>query len=141
MSTANAGSFQMDFKLVSFVENIPIGFTIHFCKEKEKKGRTECWASTFLFFSSSQSLKKSIFHHKFVISQKSWLNFEEHTESVTDMDKLFLIKSVWGGLVFDSSQFSLLYQLPQKNYAHSKLVKSDSKVIISLCWSITWHTL
>jgi len=40
-----------------------------------------------------------------------------------------------GGLVLSSSQISLLPQLPQKTTLNLKVVKLDSKIIISLCWS------
>jgi len=38
-----------------------------------------------------------------------------------------------GGLVLGSSQFSLLPQLPYKMVLDSKVVKIESKIIISLC--------
>ena len=54
------------------------------------------------------------------------------TECVTDLDKLDLVKFDYGGLVLGSSQFSLLAQLSQKIMLDSKVVTSDSKIIISL---------
>ena len=41
-------------------------------------------------------------------------------------------KFAYGGPVLDSSQFLLLPQLPQKMTLASKMVKIDSKIIISL---------
>jgi len=38
-----------------------------------------------------------------------------------------------GGLVLDSSQFSILPQLPSKILLNSKVVKIDPKIIILLC--------
>ena len=49
------------------------------------------------------------------------------TECVTDLDKLNLVKFVLG-----TSQLSLLLQLPKKVNLASKIVKSDSKIIILL---------
>ena len=52
-----------------------------------------------------------------------------------DLDKLNLVTFGYGGLVLGSCQFLLLPQLPQKMILNSKVVKKDSKIIISLCWS------
>jgi hypothetical protein len=41
-------------------------------------------------------------------------------------------KSANGGLILSSSQFLILPQLPQKIKLASKVVKVDSKIIISL---------
>ena len=49
-----------------------------------------------------------------------------------DLDKLNLVKLAYGGKVLGSSQFLLLPQLPQKATLRSKLVKNDSKLIISI---------
>ena len=57
----------------------------------------------------------------------------DSTECVKDLDKLNLFKFAYGGLVLNSSQFSLLPQLLQKTIAASKVVKRDSKIIIFLC--------
>ena len=46
---------------------------------------------------------------------------------------LNLVKLGYGGLVLGSSQFLLLPKLPQKMMIASKVVKSDSKIIILLC--------
>ena len=50
-------------------------------------------------------------------------------------------KISYGGLVFGSTQSLLLPQLPQKMMLASKVVKSDSKIIISLLQSKSMHTL
>ena len=49
---------------------------------------------------------------------------------VKDLDKLNLVKLAYGGLVFSSSLFSLLAQLPQNMMIVLKVIKSDSKIII-----------
>ena len=49
-----------------------------------------------------------------------------------DLDKLNLVKMRSGGLVFGSSKFPLLPKLPQKMIIALKVVKIDSKIIISL---------
>ena len=51
------------------------------------------------------------------------------TECVNDLDKLNLVKFAYASLVFGSSQFSLL---SHKMTLASKVVKRDSKIIISL---------
>ena len=55
--------------------------------------------------------------------------------NVKDLDKLNLVKFVYGGVVLGSSKFSLLPQLSQNIMLASKVVKADSKIIISLCKS------
>jgi len=42
-------------------------------------------------------------------------------------------KFAYGGLILGLSQFSLLPQLPLKTMLDLKMVKIDSKIIISLC--------
>ena len=54
------------------------------------------------------------------------------TECFRDLDKLNSVKFGYGGLDLGSSQYLLLSQLPQKMILPSKVVKSDSKIIISL---------
>ena len=49
---------------------------------------------------------------------------------IKNLDKLNLLKLANGGLVLGSSQFLLLPQLPLKMILASKVVKSDSKIII-----------
>ena len=51
---------------------------------------------------------------------------------ITNLEKLSLFKLGSGGLVLGLSQFLLLPLLPQKMNLSSKVVKSDSKIIISL---------
>ena len=46
-------------------------------------------------------------------------------------DILNLDKLAYGGLILGSSQFSILPKLPQKMVLDSKVVKIDSKIIIS----------
>ena len=53
-------------------------------------------------------------------------------ESVRDLDKLNFVKLGFGGMVLGSSQFLLLPQLPQLMMLDSKVVESNSKIIISL---------
>ena len=53
-------------------------------------------------------------------------------EFITDLDKLNLVILVYGGLILGSSRFFLLPQLPQKIQLATKVVKSDSKIIILL---------
>ena len=61
---------------------------------------------------------------------------------IKDLDKPNLIKLAYGGLILGLSWFSLLHQLPQKLLLDSKVVKSDSKIILSLHWSLrTWQVL
>jgi len=42
-------------------------------------------------------------------------------------------KFAYGSLILGSSQFLLLPQLPQKMTINLKVVRNDSKIIISLC--------
>ena len=68
----------------------------------------------------------------------SWLTAFNHvgtTERFTDLDKFNLVKFSYGGLVLGSGQFLQCPQLPQGMTLASKVVKSDSKIIISLCLS------
>jgi len=44
-------------------------------------------------------------------------------------------KFAYGGLIFGWNQFALLPQLPLKTTLDLKVVKIDSKIIISLSWS------
>jgi len=53
------------------------------------------------------------------------------TVRIKDLDKLKLVKICNNGQVLGSSQFSLLPQLPQKTMLASKVVKNDSKIVIS----------
>ena len=55
------------------------------------------------------------------------------TERIKDLDKLNMVKTCNGGKVLASSQFLLLPQLPQITLLDSKVVKNDSKIVISLC--------
>jgi len=55
----------------------------------------------------------------------------DSTELFTDLGKLNFIKFTFGGLVLGSTQFLQLHQLPLKMMHASKVVKSDSKIIIS----------
>ena len=52
------------------------------------------------------------------------------TDRFTDLDKPNLFELAYGGLVLGSSQFLLLPQLPHKMMLVSKVVKSNSKIII-----------
>ena len=54
---------------------------------------------------------------------------------ITDLDKISYVKLGYGGLVLSSRQFSMLTQQPQKMTHASKVVNSDSKIIITVCWS------
>ena len=54
---------------------------------------------------------------------------------ITDFDEPNLVKTHKIGLILGSSQFALMPQLPQKMALGSKVVKGDSKIIISLRWS------
>ena len=49
------------------------------------------------------------------------------------LDEINLVKLCYSGLVLGLSQLSLLPQLSQKMMFDSKVVKNDSKIIISLC--------
>ena len=51
---------------------------------------------------------------------------------ITEFEQLNLVKFGYGGSVLDLSQFWLLPKLPQKMTLTLKVVKSDSKIIISL---------
>ncbi len=51
----------------------------------------------------------------------------------TDFDNLNLIKLGYGDLIFGSSQFSLLPQLPQKTMFDLKVVKRDSYGSLDAC--------
>ena len=53
---------------------------------------------------------------------------------ITDLYKLNLVKLGYGGLALGLSQYSILPQLPQKMTLASKVVKSDSKIIILPRW-------
>ena len=55
-----------------------------------------------------------------------------YKECITDLDKLKLVKLGYGSLDLGSGQFLLLPQPAQKMMLDSKVVKSDSKIIISL---------
>ena len=48
-------------------------------------------------------------------------------------------KFAYGGLVLGSSQFSVLPQLPHKMMLASKVVKTDSKIIIALRLSMAYR--
>ena len=56
------------------------------------------------------------------------------TESVTDLDKLNLVKLAYGEKVLCSSQYLLLSHLPKRKMLASKVAKSESKIIFSLLW-------
>jgi hypothetical protein len=66
------------------------------------------------------------------VSELSYLNkgFEEGSYSV--FQRFSKAKSANGGSILSSSQFLILPQLPQKIKLPSKVVKNDSKIIISL---------
>ena len=51
---------------------------------------------------------------------------------IKDLDTINLVKICTGGLVLGLSKFPLLPQLPQKMMLVSKVVKSDSKIIITI---------
>ena len=55
------------------------------------------------------------------------------TVRIMDFEKLNLVKLHYSGLVLSLSQFLPLPLLPQKMMLDSNVVKSDSKIIISLC--------
>ena len=66
---------------------------------------------------------------------------EFNKDCVMDLDKLNLDKLGYGGSVLVLSQFLQLPQVPQEMMLASKVVKSDSKIIVlrhtrdTLCWS------
>ena len=53
------------------------------------------------------------------------------TVCIKDLDMLNLVKNRNGVEVLGSSQFSLLPHLPQVTMLASKVVKNDSKIVIS----------
>ena len=61
---------------------------------------------------------------------------------ITDLCKINLVKLGYGGLALGLSQYSILPQPPQKMTLASKVVKSDSKIIMLPRWvkSVT-HSL
>ncbi len=54
---------------------------------------------------------------------------------VQSVSRIWVAKFAYGGLALGQSQFSLLPQMPQKIMLNLKMVKFDSKIIISLCKS------
>ena len=52
---------------------------------------------------------------------------------IKDLDKVNLAKLNYGVKVLGSNWYSLLSQLPQKMMLDSKVVKSDFKIILSIC--------
>ena len=54
-----------------------------------------------------------------------------YTMCIMDLDMLNKVNLTNGGLDLGSSQFFLLPQLPQKMTLASKVVKNDSRIIIS----------
>ena len=63
------------------------------------------------------------------------------TLCIKDLEKLNLVKLDFGSLVLGWSQFMLLSEQPQNMTFASKVVKIDSKMIISLVCLNLWHTL
>jgi hypothetical protein len=57
------------------------------------------------------------------------------TERFKALDKLDLVKLAFGGKVLGSIPFSLLTQLSHKMMFDSRVVKSDSRIIISIHYS------
>ena len=58
--------------------------------------------------------------------------YDKTTVCITELNKLNLVKRVYGGSVVGSSQFSLLPQLPQKHDAHFKSDSIENKHLILL---------
>ena len=58
--------------------------------------------------------------------------YDKTTVCITDLNKLNLVKLVYGGSVLGSSQFSLLSQLPQKHDSHFKSESIENKHLILL---------
>ena len=93
----------------------------------------ENWILTF----SSDKLEENKIHWQFddaiyfcdsfVANQSKQLI---HTVSIKDLDKLNFVKICNGGLVIGSSQFTPLPLLHQKMTFDSKVVESDSNIII-----------
>ena len=59
--------------------------------------------------------------------------FYYDTLRIKDLYNLNLEKLAYGDLVLGSNQFLLLPQQPQKMILASKVVRGDSKIIISIC--------
>ena len=53
---------------------------------------------------------------------------------MTDLDKLYLVKPLNNGLVLSSTQIVATISAALKMMLVSRVIKSDSKIIISFCW-------
>ena len=73
------------------------------------------------------------FHHADTHTHPHADTKERYTVRIKDLDNLNLLKIRSGDKVLGSSQFLLLSQLPQKTMLASKVVKNNSKIVISLC--------
>ena len=78
----------------------------------------------------SANNKARLFFLPFVTSEFRFQNVTGRLR-IRNLDKFNLVMD--GGLVLGSSKFLIVPQLPQKILLNSKVVKSDSKIISSLC--------
>ena len=87
----------------------------------------------YYFLNAPQSLIGFFWQNIFVVFVDK-ISFK-NTECVRDLDKINFVKLGNGGSVLGLGQFLLLLQLPQQMTLASKVVKSESIIIILLCWS------
>ena len=87
---------------------------------------------TYVFFVKNGLTFQSSFFETMTNSCRKPLVKVLLTVRIKDLDKLNLIKLAYGGLVLGLNYILLLPQLPHKIMLASKVVKRDSKIIISL---------